>query len=191
MTLIRPFHCQICGVGMLLVSLSVPVAATEMRVMTQRTVLNATAVASVCRVVVDADGIGNHRLSFGVYNKALGGEVPAKDFTLWLYEEGATVPGCSAFTVAPLASVAFGDPGQLDDGGVVTRGAGERVRIDVRATDEQASYRGPLTAQYRQVQYPSGFAADGRLAFRAKPVNVAQANAGEYRGTLSFVVSYH
>lgn len=188
---IRLFHRQKYMAGMLLMSLSLSAVATEERVMTQRLVVNATAVASACRVVVEADGLGNNQLSLGVYNKALGGEAQAKRFTLWMYEEGATVPGCSAFMVGPYASVEFGNPGQLDDAGVMTRGAGDQVRIDVRAIDEQADYRGRLNASQRSVKYPASFAAQGQLGFEARPLNVEHASAGEYRGTLSFVVSYH
>lgn len=183
-----PHHIYIAG--MLLMSLSWSAVAIEERVMTQRLIVNATAVASTCRVVVEADGLGNNQLSLGVYNKALGGDVQAKRFTLWMYEEGATVPGCSAFMVGPYASVEFGNAGQLDHAGVITRGAGDQVRIDVRALDEQADYRGRLNSGQRWVKYPASFAAQGRLGFDARPVNVEQASAGEYRGTLSFVVSY-
>lgn len=168
-----------------------PAEAALTRIMTQRVVVHAVAVASACRVVVEGDSVGNNRLSFGVYNKSTGELPAARPLTFWLYEEGATVPGCSAFQVAPLATVQFGNPGQLDEGGVMTRGAGDHVRVDVRATDEQADNRGAVTSQNARVNYPSVFASQGRLAFMARPVALEQASAGEYRGTLSFVVSYN
>lgn len=161
------------------------------QVMTQRVVVHAVAVASACRVVVEGDSVGSNRLSFGVYNKGTGNAPVARPLTFWLYEEGATIPGCSAFLVSPLASVRFGNLGQLDAGGVITRGAGGHVRVDIRAADPQADYRGAITVQSAQVNYPSAFAAQGRLAFLAKPVALEQASAGEYRGTLSFVVTYN
>jgi hypothetical protein len=169
--------------------LSAHAALTQ--VMTQRVVLHAVAVASACRVVVEGDSVGSNRLSFGVYNKGTGTAPVARPLTFWLYEEGATMAGCSAFLVAPLATVRFGNPGQLDEGGVMTRGAGGHVRVDIRAADAQADYRGAITAQSAQVNYPSTFAAQGRLAFLAKPVALEQASAGEYQGTLSFVVTYN
>jgi hypothetical protein len=161
------------------------------QVMTQRLVVHAVAVASACRVVVEGDSVGSNRLSFGIYNKGTGNAPVARALTFWLYEEGATIPGCSAFLVSPFASVRFGNPGQLDEGGVITRGAGGHVRVDIRAADPLADYRGTITAQSAQVNYPSAFAAQGRLTFLAKPVALEQANAGEYRGTLSFVVTYN
>jgi hypothetical protein len=161
------------------------------QVMTQRVVLHAVVVASACRVVIEGDSVGSSRLSFGVYKKGSGNVPVARPLTFWLYEEGATIPGCSAFLVSPLASVHFGNPGQLDGGGVMTRGAGGHVRVDIRAADPQADYRGAITAQSAQVNYPSVFAAQGRLAFLAKPVALEQASAGEYQGTLSFVVTYN
>lgn len=171
--------------------LPLPANAALTQVMAQRVVVHAVAVASTCRVVVEGDSVGSNRLSFGVYNKGIGNPPIARPLTFWLYEEGATLPGCSAFLVSPLASVRFGNPGQLDQGGVTTRGAGGHVRVDIRAADPQADYRGVITAQSAQVNYPSAFAAQGRLAFQAKPVALEQASAGEYQGTLSFVVTYN
>ncbi|MCP1489790.1 hypothetical protein J3D48_006200 [Pseudomonas fluorescens] len=171
--------------------LPVSADAALTQVMTQRVVVHAVAVASVCRVVVEGDSVGSNRLSFGVYKKGSGHVPVARPLTFWLYEEGATLPGCSAFLVSPFASVRFGNPGQLDEGGVMTRGAGGHVRVDIRAADPQADYRGAITAQSAQVNYPSVFAAQGRLAFLAKPVALEQASAGEYQGTLSFVITYN
>ncbi|MDI2145868.1 fimbrial protein [Pseudomonas sp. ITA] len=177
--------------GMTAGALPMAANAALTQVMTQRVIVHAIAVASACRVVVEGDSVGSNRLSFGVYNKGAGNPPVARPLTFWLYEEGATIPGCSAFLVSPLASVHFGNPGQLDEAGVTTRGAGGHVRVDIRSTDSQADYRGAITAQNAQVNYPSTFAAQGRLAFTAKPVALEQASAGEYRGTLSFVVTYN
>lgn len=168
-----------------------PAEAALTQMMHQRVVIHAMVVASACRVVVEGDSMGSNRLSFGVYNKSTGELPAARSLIFWLYEDGATIPGCSAFMVAPLATVLFGNPGQLDEGGVVTRGAGDHVRVDIRAADEQADNRGVVTSQNARVNYPSNFAAQGRLAFLARPVALEQATAGEYRGTLSFVVSYN
>ncbi|EFM6259216.1 fimbrial protein, partial [Escherichia coli] len=58
----------------------------------QRVVFNVDVVASACHVVVDADSIGNSgRLTFGTYRKSTGASVPPRDFTVRLYESGATV----------------------------------------------------------------------------------------------------
>ncbi len=49
-------------------------------------------VASACHVVVEADSSGNSgRLIFGTYRKSSGASVPPSDFTVRLYESGATV----------------------------------------------------------------------------------------------------
>ncbi|MEC9877109.1 fimbrial protein, partial [Escherichia ruysiae] len=102
----------------------------------QKTVFSADVVASACHVVVDADSTGNSgRLAFGTYRKSTGTSVPPRDFIVRLYESGATVQGCSAFQAGQVATLDFGNPGQLDAGGVVTRGAGDGVRVDVRAVD--------------------------------------------------------
>ncbi|MFL4555361.1 fimbrial protein [Yersinia kristensenii] len=157
----------------------------------QRTVFSADMVASACHVVVDAEGIGNSsRLTFDTYRKSTAAAVPPRDFTVRLYESGATVQGCSAFRAGQIATLDFGNPGQLDAGGVVTRGAGDGIRVDVRAVDAQADYRGRLTQDSHSVNYPVDFATKGQFRFRAQPVFPANVKAGEYTGALTFVVTY-
>ncbi|HAH3058716.1 TPA: fimbrial protein, partial [Escherichia coli] len=129
----------------------------------QKTVFSADVVASTCHVVVEADSSGNSgRLTFGTYRRSTGASVPPRDFTVRLYESGATVQGCSAFKAGQIATLDFGNPGQLDAGGVVTRGAGDGIRVDVRAVDTQADYRGRLTQDSHSVNYPVEFAAKGQ-----------------------------
>ncbi|EGF7348273.1 type 1 fimbrial protein [Escherichia coli] len=156
-----------------------------------RIVFNADVVGSACHVVVDADSSGNSgRVIFGTYRKSTGMSVPPRDFTVRLYESGATVQGCSAFRVGQVATLDFGNPGQLDAGGVVTHGAGDGIRVDVRAVDAQADYCGRLTQNRHSVVYPVDFAARGQFRFRAHPVFPADVKAGEYTGALTFVVTY-
>ncbi|EQZ28223.1 hypothetical protein G977_02027 [Escherichia coli UMEA 3585-1] len=157
----------------------------------QKTIFSMDVVASICHVVVEADSSGNSgRLTFGTYRRSTGTSVPPRDFTVRLYESGATVQGCSAFKAGQIATLDFGNPGQLDAGGVVTRGAGDGIRVDVRAVDAQADYRGRLTQDRHSVNYPVEFAAKGQFRFRAQPVFPANVKAGEYTGALTFVVTY-
>lgn len=156
----------------------------------QKTLFSADVVASACHVVVDADGTGSSRLTFGTYRKSSATPVPPRDFTVRLYETGATVQGCSAFLAGQIATLNFGNPGQLDGQGVVTRGAGDGIRIDVRAADTQADFRGRITQANHEVKYPVGFAAKGQFRFHAQPVFPADVKAGEYNGALTFVVTY-
>ncbi|MED9634476.1 fimbrial protein [Escherichia marmotae] len=157
----------------------------------QKTVFTADVVASACHVVVDADSSGNSgRLTFGTYRKSTGTPVPSRDFTVRLYESGSTVQGCSAFLAGQIATLDFGNPGQLDAAGVVTRGAGDGIRVDVRAVDAQADYRDRLTQANHSVNYPVEFAARGQFRFRAQPEFPATVKAGEYYGALTFVVTY-
>ncbi|MBB6773249.1 fimbrial protein, partial [Escherichia coli] len=72
----------------------------------QKTVFSVDVVASACHVVVDADSTGNSgRLTFGTYRKSTGASVPPRDFTVRLYESGATVQGCSAFKAGRVATL--------------------------------------------------------------------------------------
>ena len=73
---------------------------------------------------------------------------------------------------------------------MVTRGDGEGIRVDVRAVDTQADYRGRLTQDRHLVNYPVEFATKGQFRFRAKPVFPANVKAGEYSGALTFVITY-
>lgn len=156
----------------------------------QLNVFSAHIVSSACHVQVDADGPGNNLLTFETYRKSLSSPVPGRDFTVRLSESGSAVPGCSAFLVGQMATIQFGNPGQLDAGGVVTRGAGDGVRIVVQATDPQADYRERIMSGRDSVSYPVDFAAKGRLHFRARPVIPDTVRAGEYSGALAFVVTY-
>lgn len=160
------------------------------RVITQTTKIDGIAVASACQVKIDNGYNKTNQVAFDIYDKSNAMEVSARPFTLWLYEEGSSIPGCSAFMVSSRATVSFGNPGQLDELGVVTRGAGNGVRIDIRALDEQADYRGKISLNSKDINYPSEFASSGKFVYSAKPVNLERAVAGEYRGTLTFVVTY-
>ncbi|AOV97506.1 fimbrial protein [Edwardsiella hoshinae] len=155
----------------------------------QRTLFRADLVASACHVAVEVPGGGN-RLVFGTYRKSTRAAVPPQTFTVRLYERGASLPGCSAFRAGRLATLDFGNPGQLDAGGVVTHGAGDGIRIVVQARDAQADYRGPLTLSAHQVNYPVDFAARGQFSFQAQPHFPVTVVGGEYSGALTFVVSY-
>lgn len=156
-----------------------------------KTIFSADIVASACHVVIDADNSGNSgKLAFGTYRKSTGVSVPPRDFTVHLYESGATIQGCSAFKTGQVATLDFGNPGQLDAVGVVTHGAGDGIRVDVRAVDAEADYHGRLTLENHSVNYPVAFAARGQFRFRAQPVFPANVKAGEYTGALTFVVTY-
>ncbi|MFZ5316487.1 fimbrial protein [Enterobacter asburiae] len=156
----------------------------------QKTIFSADVVASACHVMVYVDGTGSSRLTFDTFRKSTQVTVPTRDFTVRLYESGATVQGCSAFLASQVAMLDFGNPGQLDAAGVVTRGAGDGIRIDVRAVDAQADYRDRLTLTNHSVNYPVDFAARGQFRFRAQPLIPANVKAGEYSGALTFVVTY-
>ncbi|HGH2865852.1 TPA: fimbrial protein [Salmonella enterica subsp. enterica serovar Typhimurium] len=157
----------------------------------QKTIFSADVVASACHVVVNADSSGNSgQLMFGTYRKSTDTPVPPRYFTVRLYESGSTIQGCSAFHAGQVATLDFGNPGQLDAGGVITRGAGDGIRVDVRAVDVQADYHGRLTQDRHSVNYPVDFASGGQFRFRALPVFPANVKAGEYTGALTFVVTY-
>ena len=156
----------------------------------QRIIFSADIVASACHVRVDADGTRNNLLSFPPYNKSTRQAVQPRDFVVRLYESGATTQGCSAFLVGKIATLKFGNPGQLDSGGVITRGAGDGVRIDIRAIDGQADWHERLTGERDRVNYPVKFASQGQFRFSAQPLFPSNVRAGEYNGSLSFVVTY-
>ncbi|WP_024234320.1 fimbrial protein [Escherichia coli] len=157
----------------------------------QRTIITADVVASACHVSVDADGSGRNSITFDTYNKSSGECVQPREFTIRMYETGASVLGCSAFLAGEQATLEFGNPGQLDSGGIVTRGAGDDIRIEVRGMDPQADYKGPITSGNSKVNYPVDFAAKGQFRFKAQPLIPKNVKTGEYTGALSFVVTYH
>lgn len=166
------------------------VGATRIKVAESSLIVTATVVLPTCNVIVQTDSATGNSLDFGVYDKSLGLEPMGKMFSLVAFEVGSSNPGCSAFMAAPKAVIAFGNPGQLDELGVVTRGAGDEVRIIVRAKNDLASHKEHININHNRVEYPSSFAAKGRFDFEATPVYMNNAIAGEYSGSLSFIVSY-
>ncbi|HEN3635326.1 TPA: fimbrial protein, partial [Yersinia enterocolitica] len=148
-----------------------------------RIFFNADVVASSCHAVVETDMEGNNLLTFSTFRKSNDEYVLPRKFTIRLYESGSTVQGCTAFLAGQIATIQFGNPGQLDSGGVVTKGAGDGIRIDVRAKDPQADYRNKLTDMDNIINYPVSFAADGQFNFEAKPIIPADVRAGEYSGS--------
>jgi len=156
-----------------------------------RVIFNADIVASACHAVVDGDGLGNNHITFGTYRKSSGIPVRPEMFSIRLFEAGSSIQGCSAFLAGQIATIQFGNTGQLDSLGVITRGAGDGVRIDVRAKDSQADYHHQLTDENNMINYPIDFASKGVFRFEAKPVIPDDVRSGEYSGALSFVVIYN
>lgn len=153
-------------------------------------IVTATIVLPTCKIVVQTDSANGNRLDFGVYDKSLGLAPEPINFSLVAFEVGSSIPGCSAFMAAPKTVISFGNPGQLDELGVVTKGAGDEVHILIRARDSEASYKRNINVDQNVVEYPASFAAKGRFDFEARPIRINKASAGEYSGSLSFVVSY-
>lgn len=156
----------------------------------QRTIFSADVVASACHVVVDADGSSGGSLTFDTYHKSIKAPVAPRYFSVRLYEVGESIPGCTAFLAGKVATLSFGNPGQLDAGGVVTRGAGDGVRIDIRAVDAEADLHSSITMSENNINYPVAFATKGTFRFQAQPIMPKDVKVGEYRGALAFVISY-
>ncbi|MEG0171436.1 MAG: fimbrial protein [Acinetobacter sp.] len=183
-------RCMIHYLHLLIIIFSCPAKSAEEVLITQRVILNANVVSSACHVKVQADSMNNNRLTMDAYKKGDSSKIHPKSFYIWVFEDGATLPGCSAFLVGNFVSVHFGNPGQLDEIGVVTRGAGDKIRIEIKSTDNLADYREKITNKRAIVNYPTNFASEGKLSFIAKPVNLEASKSGEYMGALSFVVTY-
>lgn len=153
-------------------------------------ILDAIIVASTCSVVVESTDRGGH-LTFPVYDKSVGAQtLQPMDFSLVVYEENDSTPGCSAFDVGSTVSIQFGDAGQLDAQGVVTIGAGDAIRVAVQAVDREAGYQGVLNEMKNTVTYDAKFAVAGEFKYQAWLMNIEHAQAGEYQGSLSFLVTY-
>lgn len=176
--------CTLALAGLLSVQAAEPLFTT-------RIVLDGSLVAAACRVEVNGSN-GETLVTFPEYSKGLRNTIAPEEILIRLYDDGATVAGCSAFRAGNLVRISFGNPGQLDEHGVVTTGAGDRVRILVSALDNQASHKNTITdaPDRNAVTYPVDFATRGLLRFAAVPSGLDSAQAGEYSGQLAFVISY-
>lgn len=164
-------------------------------ILKKRVSVEAVVVSSACSVSIDGgSGARSNQISFGQYNKSLRSGVLSRDFSIKLFERGATTPGCSAFLAGSgLVSLNFGydSPGQLDAEGVVTTGVGSGVRILVSSTDSgEASSLAPITSSNKVIRYSTAFATRGVFGFNAQVKGLDRAKAGDYRGKLSVMVSY-
>ncbi|MGL5236688.1 MAG: fimbrial protein [Plesiomonas shigelloides] len=159
-----------------------------------RTELEGTVVSSVCSIAIEGDRGRLGVIDLGQYNQATHQGSGGKTFWLKLYEEGATLPGCDAFLAGgDKVTLTFGDKNlqQLDARGVITRGAGDGVRLRISSLDaNNVSSVEPLTFIHQTLSYPTSFAAKGVFGFRVQPTGLNLAKAGVYQGELSVVVSY-
>lgn len=188
MKVLQQLTASLCIVAM---GSLLPVQAVE-PLFTTRIVMDGSLVAAACRVEVNGRH-GDAQVTFPEYSKGLRNTIAPEEILIRLYDDGATVAGCSAFRVGSLVRISFGNTGQLDEHGVVTAGtAGDRIRILVSALDNQASHKNTITdaPERSSVTYPVDFAARGLLRFAAVPSGLDNAQPGEYAGQLAFVISY-
>ncbi len=161
-----------------------------------QTYINGTVVGSACSVVVDSGTSRHGLIEFGTYDKNQSNRrgTTSQPFTIKLYEKQASEPGCSAFLAGNNSvTFSFGDKSfkQLDNRGVITKGAGDNIRISISSTDiGVVNNRNPITANNTQLTYPKQFAANGVFGFMATAIGLDDAEVGDYFGSLSLVVTY-
>ncbi len=161
-----------------------------------QTYINGTVVGSACSVVVDSGASRHGLIEFGTYDKNQSNRrgTTSQPFTIKLYEKQASEPGCSAFLAGNNSvTFSFGDKSfkQLDKRGVITKGAGDNIRISISSTDiGVVNNRNPITANNTQLTYPNQFAAKGVFGFMATAIGLDNAEVGDYFGSLSLVVTY-
>ncbi|EOA8958781.1 fimbrial protein [Vibrio harveyi] len=153
--------------------------------------ISGVVVASSCSVTVESGTSKRGLINFGQYNQSKSEGDLTQPFSVKLYEPGSSTPGCSAFWAGSrLVTLKFGDQGQLDARGVVTRGAGDDIRIAITSTDREASNQDVISSKNSVLAYPQDFATKGVFGFSAKAEGLDSAMPGDYRGSLSLVVSY-
>ncbi|PSW22709.1 hypothetical protein C9J21_22295, partial [Photobacterium phosphoreum] len=121
--------------------LPVVAVASPTLALRSRVNISGTVVASACSVVIDGGSSHQGLIDFGVYNKNGVNQqgVVNKPFTIKFYEKQSTVPGCSAFLAGDnRVTFSFGNHSltQLDERGVITKGAGNNIRIAIASTDD-------------------------------------------------------
>lgn len=172
---------------------SIAYAAPEM-LLKSRIHVEGIVVGSACSVVIESGTSRSGVIDFGRYNKALRTGALNKLFSIKLFENKDTTPGCSAFLAgSELVTLTFGDrsTNQLDELGVITRGAGDSVRIAISSTDAgKVSNQSKITSKNMALTYPQDFAAKGVFGFNARVEQLEGATTGDYHGSLSLVVTY-
>jgi type 1 fimbria pilin len=151
-------------------------------------------VGSTCKVSVESEGSARGVVDFGNYNKSVNSGSALKRFRVIVSENNTASPGCQAFLAGnEMVKLKFGDENskQLDRYGVVTKGAGDLVRIAIYSEDTgQVSNTNKINSSNNVLLYPKSFAAKGVFSFRALAEGLETATPGSYSGTLSLVVTY-
>lgn len=173
----------------------VPSYASSMELFVSETHINGVVVSSACSVEVENNTTNTGVIDFGEHNKATqSGVNNVQLFFVKMYENQSTLPGCSAFEAgSSLVSLSFGDKiaGQLDEGGVVTLGAGGDVRIAISSTDVgEVSNTNIITSNNSELFYSQTFASKGVFSFTSRADGLELATEGTYSGSLSLTVSY-
>ena len=184
-------------IGICIISLMpVTVFASPTLALKSQMYIDGVVVGSVCSVVVESDASRSGIISFGAYhkNRVSSDFSGHKAFQVKLFEDNASDPGCSAFSAGSgLVKFTFGDDSvrQLDDNGVITKGAGDNIRIAISSTDTGVvSDRNKITANNSVLTYPKDFAVKGVFGFMAVAEGLDTAKIGDYHGSLSLVVTY-
>lgn len=169
-------------------------AHSESLLLKKTVTINGVVVGSTCSIELDNGVSRSGVIDFGLYNTTKRVGTVIKPFKIKLYENRSPVAGCNAFFAGSgLVKFAFGDKtaGQLDSRGVVTRGAGDGVRIAITSTDVgQVNSTQAVTSSLSELTYPVEFASRGVFGFNAQAIGLESASAGSYHGSLSLVVTY-
>ncbi|WP_435249449.1 fimbrial protein [Vibrio sp. nBUS_14] len=153
--------------------------------------IEATIVASTCFVYIESNQ-GSGIIDFGEYDKYHSSKNIVERFKVKIYEPGASLPGCSAFKAGTdNVTLGFGNKGQLDENGVVTKGAGDKIRIQINSEDNSFSNNSHfISSKNNKYIYPRKFAELGSFKFRAKLDGLEDSTLGEFKGSLSLIVVY-
>lgn len=178
---------------LMLLDFSTAYAAPEI-LLKSRIHVEGVVVGSACSVVIESGTSRSGVIDFGQYNKALRTGGVDKLFSIKLFENKDTIPGCSAFLAgSELVTLTFGDrsTNQLDEQGVITKGAGDSIRIAISSTDAgKVSSQRKITSKNTALTYSQDFAAKGVFGFNARVERLEEATTGDYHGSLSLVVTY-
>lgn len=175
----------ICGAGY--AHASQPVVQSQFHV-------TGALVSSTCSVAIEHQSSESGLIDFGELDLSREQVGRKKYFEIKLYEGRSMEPGCTALLASTVpVQLKFGERavGQLDANGVVTKGAGDGIRVQVSSIDaNEVSSLEPITSENSSLIYSKSFAAKGVFRFVAEPVDLGSATTGSYYGSLSVLVAY-
>ncbi|GAL14522.1 hypothetical protein JCM19233_5534 [Vibrio astriarenae] len=146
-----------------------------------------------CSYDILAEGISSNNIDFGNIHADYLDKSP-RYFSIVITENDSDKLGCSSLEmISDVVTVSFGDNNndQIDLNGVITHGAGDGIRVRIKAIDSFASNNDYINSENKTIHYSSEDLSGGLARYSAELLYSSGRPApGSFSGTVSVVIAY-